>query len=78
MRVVAGLRRQARQILATHLTRHALQYALTPAELDHLAALAEAPTNESRETDSRDAGQSAVILSRERYTPGEGVIVDGS
>jgi hypothetical protein len=72
----ADLRRQARQILASHLSRHALQYALTPAELDQLAALAEAPAEESRATSRRDAGQSAVILSRERYTPSEGVIVD--
>ena len=77
-RPVIIYRRQARQILATHLTHRAVQYALTPAELDQLAALAEAPREESQKTGRREAGQSAVILSRERYIPGEGVIVDGS
>jgi hypothetical protein len=75
---VVVLRRQARQILASHLSRHALQYALTPVELDQLAALAEAPAEEGGAASSRDAGQSAVILSRKRYTPSEGVIVDDS
>jgi len=74
----ADLRRQARQILVNHLTRHALQYALTPAELEQLAALEEAQAEPAQAAGGQEAGQSAVILSRERYMPSEGVIVDDS
>ncbi len=74
----ADLRRQARQILVNHLTRHALQYALTPAELEQLVALEEAQAEPAQAAGGQEAGQSAVILSRERYMPSEGVIVDDS
>jgi hypothetical protein len=71
----AELSFRARQILAEHLTRYAIQYALTPTELEQLAALQ--TVEEKKEAiGGQEAGQSAVILSRERYTPSGGVIVD--
>lgn len=71
----ADLSRQARQVLTKHLDRYAIQYALTPAELEQLAALPK--SEEKKETiGGQEAAQSAVILSRERYTPSGGVIVD--
>ena len=71
----AELNFRARQILAEHLTRYAIQYALTPTELEQLAALQ--TVKEMQEAiGGQEAGQSAVILSRERYTPSGGVIVD--
>jgi hypothetical protein len=81
----ADLHRQAQQLLIKHLNRHAVQYALTPAELDQLqqaldsmAALEEVKAEPEQASGGQEAGQSAVILSRERYTPTEGVIVDDS
>ena len=71
----ADLSRQTRQILAEHLTRYAVRYALSPTELEQLAALPKG--QEQKETPGgHEAAQSAVILSRERYTPTDGVIVD--
>ncbi len=71
----ADLSRQARQVLTKHLDRYAIQYALTPAELEQLAVL---PKSEEKKEaiGGQEAAQSAVILSRERYTPSGGVIVD--
>ena len=71
----ADLSRQARQVLTKHLDRYAIQYALTPAELEQLAAL---PKSEEKKEaiGGQEAAQSAIILSRERYTPSGGVIVD--
>lgn len=72
------LSRQVQQLLAEHLLQHAIRYALTPVEVEHLAALrtttqASMPQPESS---GPEAGHSAIILSRERYIPSEGIIVD--
>ncbi len=73
---VADLSRQVQQLLVDHLISRAVQYALTPVEVEQLEALktAEQPTaGDNRQTS--EAGHSAVILSRERYSPREGVII---
>ncbi|MEJ2556562.1 MAG: hypothetical protein P8186_10095 [Anaerolineae bacterium] len=70
------LSRQVQQTLAEHLVRHAVLYALTPDEVAQLEALPTADTPAEQPAQGEEAGHSAVILSRERYVPGEGVIVD--
>jgi hypothetical protein len=74
----ADLSRQVRRLVVEHLLQHATRYALTPTEVDQLEALrtVEKPTDQPAKSES--AGRSAVILSRERYVPSEGVIVDES
>jgi hypothetical protein len=72
------LSRQVQQLLAEHLLRYAARYALTPDEVAQLEALPTADTPAEQPAQGEEAGHSAVILSRERYVPGEGVIVDGS
>jgi hypothetical protein len=74
----ADLSRQVQHALVKHLLRYALHYALTPAEMEQLSAL---PTSETKPTSAapgEEAAHSAVILSRERFRPSEGIIVDGS
>lgn len=70
------LSRQVRQILAEYLVRHAAHYALMPDEVAQLEALPTLDTLAEQPAQGEEAGHSAVILSRERYVPGEGVIVD--
>jgi hypothetical protein len=74
----ADLSRQVERALAEHLIHHAVHYALTPAEVEQLTALHPIETKPTPPTKSKDAGHSAVILSRERFMPSEGVIVDES
>ena len=72
---VADLTRQVQRLLVEHLVSYALRYALTPEEVARLEALtpAEEP---ARGGGGKEAGHSAVILSRERFEPSEGVVVD--
>lgn len=72
------LSRQVQGVLAEHLARQAARYALTPSELEELESLRKADTSTEEPGRGQEAGHSAVILSRERYEPGEGVIVDDS
>jgi len=74
----ADLSRQAQQVLTGNLIRNAITYALTPGEVEQLEALQESGVNTEAEQppQGQEAGRSAVILSRERYTPSEGTIVD--
>ncbi len=74
----AGLRRQVERRLVEHLLRHALQYALTPVELEQLTGLLKAETGLDQPPGSEGTGHSAVILSRERFMPSEGVMVGES
>ena len=69
----AGLSRHARQLLTEHLVRHAERYALSPVELQQLLKLQAA--EDQAETAAEGAGRSAVILSRERFKPSDGVII---
>jgi hypothetical protein len=73
----ANLRRQVERLLADFLLRHAVRYALTPVELEQLTALVKAEPELDQSSGSEGTGHSAVILSRERYAPSEGIIVDG-
>ncbi len=72
------LARQVQRLLVEHLVRHALRYALMPEELARLQALPVAETPAEESARGKEAGHSAVILSRERFEPSEGVIVGKS
>lgn len=75
----ADLSRQVQRVLAEHLVRNATRYALTSAEVEQLEALHAADKEKEKEApEGEGAGRSAVILSRERFLPSEGVIVDES
>jgi hypothetical protein len=74
----ADLGRQVRRVLAEHLLRHATRYGLTLTEVEQLEALraTEAGTETEGPAEGEGAGSSAVILSRERFVPHEGVVVN--
>ena len=74
----ADLARQVQRVLVEHLLSYALRYVLTPKEVTRLEALPamEAPAKEPGR--GKEAGHSAVILSRERFEPSEGVVVGKS
>ncbi|MEM7034301.1 MAG: hypothetical protein AAF629_32460 [Chloroflexota bacterium] len=71
-----GLRFQVQKALIQHLLRFQLEYDLTLIEVEQLQDLqsVEAPTEQPAEV--KDAGHSAVILSRERYEPSDGIALD--
>jgi hypothetical protein len=71
----ADLSRQVQRILISYLLDEAIRYRLTPTEAAQLEQLlaATAPGGQTLKADG--VGHSAVILSRERYIPSEGVIV---
>ncbi len=73
---VADLSSQVQGVLTEHLVRHAIQYALTPDEIAALEALPASDTATDRAGRGEEAGHSAVILSRERFEPSGGVVVD--
>ena len=74
----ADLSRRVQRLLAEHLLRHMTRYALTPAEVERLEGLlTEEEKGEKEEAlEGEGAGRSAVVLSRERFVPSEGVTVD--
>ena len=72
---VADLSRQVQQMLVEHLVRHAARYALTPDEMAGLEALPASDASAEQAGHGEETGHSAVILSRERFEPGEGTIV---
>jgi hypothetical protein len=70
----ADLARQVQRLLIDHLLRYAIEYSLMPPEIERLEALrTKAGVDQSVEAEG--AGHSAIILSRERFTPSEGVVV---
>lgn len=75
-RDAADLSSQVRQVLIEHLLRHAVRYALTPDEIAALDVLSTSDTVAEQAGRGEEAGHSAVILSRERFEPSGGVIVD--
>jgi hypothetical protein len=77
-RDAADLSRQIQRVLVQHLRRYATHYALTPEELTQLEALLTSDTSTEPTVRGEEAGHSAVILSRERFEPSEGVIVGES
>lgn len=71
------LRRQVQRVVARHLLRHATAYALSPEEIERLEDLLSADEAGSEQDEQEGgAGDSAVILSRERFRPSEGVEID--
>ncbi len=74
----ADLSRQVRHMLAEHLIGHAARYALAPTELEGLQALLASDAPAEGPGRGPEAGYSAVILSRERYEPRDGVVVGES
>jgi uncharacterized NAD(P)/FAD-binding protein YdhS len=74
-RDAANLSRQVQRLLSQHLLDSAFQYQLTPAEVIQLEQLLTTPASGEQTLKADGAGHSAVILSRERYQPSEGVIV---
>jgi hypothetical protein len=72
----AHLRRRVERLLAEFLLRHAVRFTLTPLEVEQLTVLLKPETETDQPPGGEGTGHSAVILSRERFMPREGVIVD--
>jgi hypothetical protein len=73
----AHLRWLVERHMVEFLLHHAIQYALTPVEIEQLTILLKAGTEDSQPVSSGEGtGHSAIILSRERYSPSEGVIIE--
>ena len=72
----ADLVRQVQQVLAEHLIQHARRYILTPEEIAGLEVLLALDKPAEQADHGEEAGHSAVILSRERFEPDGGVVVD--
>lgn len=73
---VVDLSRQVRELLVDHLLEQAIRYWLTPAEVQQLADLQADIATSEQTASGGEAGRSAVILSRQRFSPTGGVIVD--
>lgn len=76
---LADLRRQVLALLGDHILKRADYYVLRPAELESLVAWRENLDKKSppqAEEPRGGAGASAVVLSTERFTPSEGVLID--
>jgi hypothetical protein len=78
-RDLADLRRQFLGLVSGHLVEQAVHYRLAPLELARLeewrAGLDSTPS--LSDEGGRGAGESGVILSRERFGPSEGVLIEG-
>lgn len=71
------LRRQLQHIVARHLLRHATRYVLSPQDVDQLESLLADDDDGSEQNEEQGgAGNSAVILSRERFRPSDGIEID--
>jgi hypothetical protein len=68
------LSRQAQQLLIEHLLLHAVDYTLTPAETAELENRLAAGAPQAEE--ATGAGHSAILISRKRYMPSEGIIIE--
>ncbi|MCB0210911.1 MAG: hypothetical protein KDJ52_16345 [Anaerolineae bacterium] len=74
-KTTADLLRQVQRTIIEHLLRHAARYTLTPPEMANLQQLlTQQQPNVS--TEAEGTGHSAVILSRERFIPSEGIIIE--
>ena len=74
------LRRQVLDLLASHLQERAAYYGLSPLELTRLEAWRsglEASVPALEDGERVGAGGSGVVLSRERYLPSNGVLIQG-
>ena len=74
----ADLSHRVERVLAEHLIEQATRYLLTPVEIEALESLRKGEKEQEETPEGEGAGRSAVILSRERFTPGEGTIVGES
>jgi hypothetical protein len=76
----ADLRRKVLSLLAEHILDHAAYYVLKPDEIAYLMAwqkeLASQPAAVDEETRG-GAGESSILLSRERFEPSGGVLLRG-
>lgn len=76
---VSELRREALTLLSRHILRRATTYALSPTEVDHLETFLEELESAPADVDVQTrggAGESSVILSRERFEPSGGVLIE--
>ena len=74
-KTISELVQRVRRVIIEHLLRQAIRYTLTPAEITNLQQLLTSQESASP-TEADGTGHSAVILSRERFTPSEGVVID--
>jgi hypothetical protein len=72
----AQLNRQVQRFVIQHLLQRAITYVLTPAEIADLEQLLRRGTGGDQPIEAEGAGHSAVILSRERYLPSEGTLIE--
>ncbi|MCB0166528.1 MAG: hypothetical protein KDI79_20030 [Anaerolineae bacterium] len=74
-KTASDLSRQVQRIVIEYLLRQAVRYALTPVEIAQLQQhlTTNVPVDQPI---AAGAGHSAVILSRERFMPSEGVIIE--
>jgi hypothetical protein len=74
----AELRRKVLMVLADHILANAVRYVLSPEELHRLQRWRErlAGSTESVDEETRGAGESSVHLSRERFRPSGGVLIE--
>ncbi len=72
----ADLSRRVERLLAEHFLNDAERYTLTPVEVQELEKLRETEVEKEEAPEGEGAGRSAVILSRERFVPSEGTIVE--
>jgi hypothetical protein len=75
---LADLRSRVLRLLTRHILEHAQRYALSPVEMIRLQswrAELESAAGEVGEAARGGAGESGVLLSRERYVPSDGVLL---
>jgi hypothetical protein len=75
---LADLRSQVLRLLARHILDYAQRYALSPAEMGRLQswrAELESAAGDVAGAARGGAGESGVLLSRERYVPSDGVLL---
>jgi hypothetical protein len=76
----ADLRRKVLILLADHILHHAVHYVLTPEELTRLTAWREELATHTAAVDEETrggAGDSSILLSRDRFEPSGGVLLGG-
>jgi hypothetical protein len=77
-RGLAGLRAQVLRLMGTHILDGAQRYVLSPVEMNRLEswrAELDAASGEVEDGSRGGAGESGVLLSRERYVPSDGVLI---
>lgn len=74
-KTTSELVQRVRRVIIEHLLQQAIRYSLPPAEITNLQQLltSQEPTSS---TEADGTGHSAVILSRERFTPSEGIVIE--